>query len=400
VVFFYLLISIMPLIRHPLWSEFVGDLTLVKYLGLPCILYAFWHLIQRRTSVQLLRSWQTRWFLLLAALGTISFLTNGARIPWEQSPLMSYVSFIFLWLVTLVVVDSRHRLRLALLTAVGSVAFASLYVLREWQKNPGMRPGSVTGDANYFTTSALLCLPLAFYLMQEKRPRWQQWFCAGCLSLTLVAVALASSRGGFLGLVTAALFTIWRSRRRAQGLVALSLGLAATLVSPIAVVERFLNPTYGDQVAMTNRSALWGAGLSMIWEHPVVGIGAANFKPRVEQYATRDDTPQGVAHNTYIEMAAELGIPGLLAFVGVLLATIRSLERVRRRTLRSGPSLLHRAAQGMQTGLIGYAVAIFFMSAQYQKLLWLVVFLSACLPPLAAATTLVEQQRKLSPRLG
>jgi hypothetical protein len=54
----------------------------------------------------------------------------------------------------------------------------------------------------------------------------------------------------------------------------------------------------------------------------------------------------------------------------------------------------------MQTGLIGYAVAIFFMSAQYQKLLWLVVFLSACLPPLAAATTLVEQQRKLSPRLG
>jgi hypothetical protein len=61
-----------------------------------------------------------------------------------------------------------------------------------------------------------------------------------------------------------------------------------------------------------------------------------------------------------------------------------TLERVRRRTIRSGPALIRQAALGLQAGLLGCSVAIFFSSLEYIKPFWLTVFLSMCLPSLVA----------------
>ncbi len=41
------------------------------------------------------------------------------------------------------------------------------------------------------------------------------------------------------------------------------------------------------------------------------------------------------------------------------------------------------AAVGIQAVLVGYAVSVLFISAQYQKLFWLMVFLSVCMQSLA-----------------
>ena len=60
--------------------------------------------------------------------------------------------------------DSLQRLRWVILMAIGSVAYASLHLIREWQKYGGMaagyRPGWVVGDPNYYSISALLCIPM------------------------------------------------------------------------------------------------------------------------------------------------------------------------------------------------------------------------------------------------
>ena len=44
--------------------------------------------------------------------------------------------------------------------------------------------------------------------------------------------------------------------------------------------------------------------------------------------------------------------------------------------LATGNSTFFQAAAGMQAGIAGYAIGAFFLSAEYQKLFWLVVFLS------------------------
>jgi O-antigen ligase len=83
-------------------------------------------------------------------------------------------------------------------------------------------------------------------------------------------------------------------------------------------------------------------------------------------------------------VAAELGLPGFLLWIGLLVSTWRALTRVRRQT-RDVPAadLVHRTALALQAGLVAFMVATFFVSATQQKLFWLAVFLVMCLPALA-----------------
>lgn len=388
-ILFYFLVSVMPLTNHPLWSRFVGDFTVFKYLGAASLIYAFFHILVRRTFPAFFRTWQASLFLVLYLIGTWSYFTESVPTEWEFSPFLAYTCLLLLLFVTLSVVDTLQRLRCVLLVAIGSVAFGSLYVLREWQVYhdiyPGMRPGGVVGDPNYFALSAVLCLPIAFYMTLGHRPLWERAYCLGCLLLTLVAVTLGASRGGFIGLVVAFVYVLARTRRRVRNLVAVCAFLVPTsLLLPSSPVQRFLHPDYGDQLAVKAREVAWEAGLRMIEAHPLVGVGLGNYKPLMSRYADPGANVETVAHNTYVEIAAEMGLPSLLLFLGILFSSFRTLEEAHRRTLNTELSVFGQAALGIQAGLAGFAVASFFLSAEYQKLFWLMVFLSVCLPRLVS----------------
>jgi putative inorganic carbon (hco3(-)) transporter len=101
---------------------------------------------------------------------------------------------------------------------------------------------------------------------------------------------------------------------------------------------------------------------------------------------------QGLACNAFLELAAELGIIGLLVFVGILVATYLSLERVRRQTAGGKPNLLNIAADALQVALVSFSVSLVFLSGEYIKTFWMLVFLSMCLPALQ------PEQRKMQRR--
>jgi hypothetical protein len=79
----------------------------------------------------------------------------------------------------------------------------------------------------------------------------------------------------------------------------------------------------------------------------------------------------------------------LFAFLAILYFSFQTLATVRRQARRSGSALLHQAALGIQAGLLGCSVAIFFSSLEYIKPFWLVIFLTMCMPSLLA-----DQKRK------
>ena len=136
---------------------------------------------------------------------------------------------------------------------------------------------------------------------------------------------------------------------------------------------------------------VWAAGLRMFMSNPLAGIGLGNYKAqvvffRVPNQPLADGAIAHVAHNTYVEILAEMGLMGLVAFLAMLVTTFSGLERVQHRTAKGGPVLVNRAALGLQAGLLAFAVAAFFVSAQYQKLFWLMLFLSMGLPVLGRRT--------------
>src|SRR5262245_19691479 len=184
-IFFYLLVALMPFVRHFLWNDtkFFG-LTLNKGIGIVCFLIAVEHLLSRSTPVRLLHRAPPRLYVVFGLATMVSFLLVGPSVDVEVSPIGTWVSLFLFFLASLSLLDSIEKLRYTLLALIGGVAYASLYTIKEWV-NGGMlagdRPGWVTGDPNYFALSALLCLPLNLVLPQVLGRTWERVLCWVCL---------------------------------------------------------------------------------------------------------------------------------------------------------------------------------------------------------------------------
>jgi len=436
---FYLLISAMPLVRDPLWEHFMSDLTAVKYLGLACLAYAAWHCTVARRAPAVWGSMPARAMVCLCLWAAASWLTQGAPIVWEQSPLLSYVSFLILLVITLSVVDSWQRLEHVLWAMIVAVTIASLYIVREWQEYRHVyayfRPGWVTGDPNYFTASALVGLPLALVFCGRQAAWWKRLMAAGCVLLTLVAIALAASRGGLLGLLAMGGWFAWKKRRLTLFVLAAALMLPPLLFWSRSPLNRLLHPSVSDIKSSDTRLALWQAGLNMVEQHPLTGIGLGQFKAEVAQYAAGRKDLDHIAHDTYLELASEMGLPGFLAYLLMVGGAALTLARLRRAAEAAPPPApraqpprlfledeagesepppsahappvpalppwLADAVLGMQAALLGFSVSAIFLSAQYTKLFWLLLAITAAVeslrPQEAAAVAAVAEP---APALG
>jgi O-antigen ligase len=379
-----LLIAILPLKQHPIWTQSGGDFTTSKYLGAICFVYAVVYMVWQQRMPRYFYTKQARWYVLFFFMVLVSYM-HARALSTGYNPILGPASLLLLGFILLSVVDSLKRLRLVLLATVASVGWASLYVIREWTQNRGWATGArgewVVGDSNHFAVSVMCAIPLAWYVAQALRPGWERWLCRSCALLAFAAVVIGASRGGLLGLVAAMLFVAARSRKRTRNVTAVLVALVGfNIAYPHSPLHRFLDPNAQDTASETAHLAAWQAGLHMIQEHPVAGIGLGEFRSQMLAYAPAwyDGNPPSMAHNAYVSLTAEMGIPGLVLFLVILATTYCSLERVYR--MKAAPLLITHAAVALQAGLVGSSISISFISAEQHEYLWLIIFLSMCLP--------------------
>src|ERR1039457_1955988 len=136
-IIYYILIWSLPYMRHPIWNATLGGgFTVTKLIGAASILYGLTYLAGRHDVPRYFATAQSRWMMLLVGFALYSFLTtlNQNVVIDLGSPMAAYTSAILLFFVTLTVIDSVRRLYWSMMVAVGAVAFASLYFLREYRR--------------------------------------------------------------------------------------------------------------------------------------------------------------------------------------------------------------------------------------------------------------------------
>jgi putative inorganic carbon (HCO3(-)) transporter len=133
------------------------------------------------------------------------------------------------------------------------------------------------------------------------------------------------------------------------------------------------------------------AAWEMFLDHPLSGVGAANYTVHYDRYADRvgsaareydDPGETHYPHNLYLEIGAETGVPGLLVFGAAVLVAFGYLRRARRRALARGDPGTAVLARGVALGLVGYLVSSLFLHGQFQRYLWLLFALAAALDAL------------------
>jgi O-antigen ligase len=149
----------------------------------------------------------------------------------------------------------------------------------------------------------------------------------------------------------------------------------------------------------TGREDLWRVAIQMFKNHPLNGVGTGNFQVVEPRYALQNinlprvdlvvDTPK-VAHNTYLHVLTELGVVGFAAFAGMLLGALGLAWRAIHTLARRGELRMEILGRGVLIGTIGMLAAYVFITAQYEKQLWLLLGICAALATLARAGETAE----------
>lgn len=402
-ILFYILVFTLTIPNHPVLAHHVGPITVLKCLGIACLVGASLEMLRTNSRRLLSRLVTSRWLLMYFFVALTSCLVRDRTLAFGSDPFMYTVSTFSLFVITTTMVSTSHRLRWTVLTVLASAGWGSLYVIRQWQQYhnafPGFRTwGGLAGDPNYYAVTVVLSMPLMVVWLMAKGSKWRKWFCIGCLIVSLVGFIFVASRGGFIGLSVGLLFLIWNTRRRLRNLALVSLLMIAVIFAPgESAFSRLLRPTESDQESSQFRLELWKAAENTFLEHPLFGVGMGHYHPTIVREGAVIDLPFHVAHNTYVGLLADLGLAGIIPFLGALFSAFANLRRTARRSKASGQLLLHQVAMGLQAGLLGYIVCAFFLSTQWQQVMWLVVFLSMCLPRIQKLT-LAKQEIELIPQ--
>ncbi len=168
----------------------------------------------------------------------------------------------------------------------------------------------------------------------------------GAFGAITIAMAMSWSRGAWIGLAAAVAAVSVVHSRRATALGALTLILGSFQLLPEALTQRFtdflpyVRPFDVREVEVTDtnfavveRMAHWQAGWRMWAEHPWRGVGPGNYEPIYPAYYIPPwKEPLGHAHNYYLNIAAETGLIGLLAYLVLWGAAFWQVMQAIRRT--------------------------------------------------------------------
>jgi len=142
----------------------------------------------------------------------------------------------------------------------------------------------------------------------------------------LAAVAVTFDRGAYLALGVAAAVIVFRSGRRP---LALALAAIAGLLALHPAVRGRLGSAF-SAVANADRLFIWSRSVEIIRDHPLRGIGFANYPLVCGRYYDRVDPHffmRTWAHNLELSTLAETGPLGLLALLWLLIAAARMVVR-------------------------------------------------------------------------
>lgn len=182
-------------------------------------------------------------------------------------------------------------------------------------------------DANILSSLLGMALPIALSLLVISFRRKERWpvrtFHVGTTSLLSLLLLLCQSRAGIIGACGGGVLLAAFFLKRIWLFALLGLLLGAGLIfwfDPGGVMG--VASQTGSVTSLPIRFELWNRACDAIQDFPLTGIGAGTFSKVIPVLyplflVPMDATPYH-AHNLYLQVAVDLGIPGLVGFVALL----------------------------------------------------------------------------------
>lgn len=333
-------------------------------------------------------SWPAMAVLALITLAIVSAplgLSMGGSLRYILDKYSKVLIFYFLMVAA---IRNVRDLAVFVWTFVGSIGIVVVLAFTVLDLKPThdglgrLDGGALMFDANDIGMLMLMCLPLAL-MLRYNSGRVGKWVATAVLCGIPPVLALTGSRGAMVGLA-ATLPLIFIAMRRIS--ITARASVAALLLVGIAVAApagywkqmgTILKPSEDYNTSDEyGRIGIAKRGFGYMMRYPISGVGIANFSraegtisPIAQQRAMAGLSVQWIApHNTYVQVGAELGVPGLLLWLSLLWGGSVGLWRLRARTPKrwewesADRRFLRELALFLPISYVAFAITSFFLT--------------------------------------
>jgi O-antigen ligase len=222
------------------------------------------------------------------------------------------------------------------------------------------------GDPNDLGMFLVMNIAFLGYFYSEKGA-FNKLLMLIIFGLICYGVLMTGSRGTILGVLGVISFYFLFKKAGAR------LILFAVIMAPIVatLLSKFGGLSSSGSSA-NGRLEAWYAGILMLINNPIFGIGKGNFM----------DYHELVAHNSYIHVAGEMGVPGYSLWGGAIVLTmLASFRIIKEFTNWSDDNVTEETKiayaaeikinQTLFFSMLGFMITAFFLSRQFSLLLFI-----------------------------
>jgi len=344
--------------------------------------------------------------LSLFAAALIASLMGAVNLPRALEVLIFILFTMALAVLTVNMVNSKEALRKTIVVLFASALVAAAFGLFQFGGDIIGLPSSITllkegytkaifgfpriqafsMEPLYFANYLLIPICIGIALIFNKAEPFKRWFFISIVLLLLINFILTVSRGGYLGLVGSLavlgilmfrkIFT-WRNVLIgifAIGIVGYGVAFALSKGDYQATNEfigHVMVTDFKNSESVQGRLLTYRRAYNAYKWYPVFGIGIGNYGPFAKFYPS--ETPQkgwDIVNNQYIELLAETGLVGAVAFgFLILVLTMRTFI-----ALKYARDLLLRSVLiGAFAALVGILIQYNFMSTLYIIHIWILI---------------------------
>lgn len=300
----------------------------------------------------------TRVFGLLAVpLGLLAIVGTGRhRFPWPLallaafvalaalsllwthdveggfSVLQTYVQLLVMTWLALQLIDSEPKLHGAFLAYIlgGYVAAGhALYAYMTGFYESYLRYVAEGMGPNNVALNLAVAIAMAGYLGICRRG-WWRLIALGFIPLGIYGVLLTASRAGFLAMLIAVSLPFLLMLRPRHFAKAFVLGSAGLVVGAMLLVHYVPESSWAristidtaiTEGSLNGRLVIWSAGLEMINEAPILGVGISSYDDMTQRLVGW----RKLAHNGFLSIAAQFGVVGLLLVLAAWTLVVRNI---------------------------------------------------------------------------
>lgn len=322
-------------------------------------------------------------FMALWAVLTIPVAKDPA-LAWETfNDTFSKVVLIFIVMIN--TLRTQGRLKGLMWLSVGVGVMLSYQAIDLYRQDifmvEGYRVnvdfGGMFGNPNDLAMHLVIFAPVAFALALAEKNKILKIIYFASAGIMVAGNMVTLSRGGFLGLIAAAMVLVWKlgkKQRFKTVLISSIIGVIVIALAPgnygIRILSIFI-PALDPVGSSDQRSELLKQSIFVTLRNPW-GIGIGNF-PVVGLRNLQ-------THNAFTQVSSELGLLALVAYVILLVSPLRKLAAVERRMFAAEDfSWLYYMSVGVQASIVGYMVSSFFGPVAYNWFVYYPIAYAVCL---------------------